>query len=55
MDLFDILTFVEILGRTTFLGTLSLIVLLWYSSNFLSKVSGIRQCEMGFNIGKGGK
>jgi hypothetical protein len=27
MDLFDTLTFAEILGRTTFLGTLSLIVL----------------------------
>jgi hypothetical protein len=28
MDLFDTLTFAEILGRTTFFGTLSLIVLL---------------------------
>jgi hypothetical protein len=27
MDLFDTLTFAEILGRTTFLGTLSLTVL----------------------------
>jgi hypothetical protein len=31
MDLFDILTFAEILRRTTFLDTLSLIVLIYKS------------------------
>jgi hypothetical protein len=35
MDLFDTLTFAEILGRTTFLGTLSLIVLTEEADNIM--------------------
>jgi hypothetical protein len=35
MDLFDTLTFAEILGRTTFLGTLSLTILKGHLDLFL--------------------
>jgi hypothetical protein len=40
MDLFDRLTFVEILGRTTFLGILSLTVLI-INLKKLYKIHGI--------------